>query len=153
MARQKGRKPQPHDHNLENFHGDKNCALAVDVCEMTGVSGKERRRQDKQEGDEIDVQTAALWWRCVERHQGYYHFVKIVVEGAEKLSAKKCKEPSLFERADIFTVCHGALLIRFRVFVGEILQQCKSKTTVVSNDPRPCLRAAIYRKAESALKL
>jgi hypothetical protein len=97
---------------------------------MTGVSGKERRRQDKQEGDEIDVQTAALWWRCVERHQGYYHFVKIVVEGAEKLSAKKCKEPSLFERADIFTVCHGALLIRFRVFVGEILQQCKSKTVV-----------------------
>ena len=76
---------------------------------MTGISRKERGRQDKQEGDKIDVQTAALRWCRVQRYERYHHFMEVVVEGAEKLSAKKCKEPSLLKRVDIFTVCHEAL--------------------------------------------
>jgi len=49
------------------------------------------------------------------------------------LSAKKCKEPSLFKRVDVFTVCHGALSRLFRVFFGEIPQQCKSELGTSSN--------------------
>jgi hypothetical protein len=45
----------------------------------------------------------------VERHKRYDNFVKVVVEGAEKLGAKKSEEASLFERADVSSVRHGAL--------------------------------------------
>jgi hypothetical protein len=45
----------------------------------------------------------------VERNQRHDNLIEVVIEGAEKLSAKKSEETNLFECADVSSVCHGGL--------------------------------------------
>src|SRR5919106_4745117 len=98
---------ESHDGNFKDFDCDQHAALTIDVGQMTGVTGKKRGWQNKQESNHFDIVAVRRADHRVVRNQRHHHLVKVIVEGAEELRPEEAEEASVLQQIDISVFTHG----------------------------------------------